>query len=134
MSSPEFSEAIGRGLKIAVLAVVLLIGMAIGWYARGFLMIDRCLDRGGSWNEETLECEGASGSPEATMESRGYSAPANGSMVSLLRAIARISRAKIGRWKGYSAYQYSVPVSPRGAKTAVWRRSVFFPSPGSFSH
>lgn len=68
MSTTETSEAIGRGLKIAVLAVVLLIGMAIGWYARGFLMVDKCLDRGGSWNAETLECERASGVSEAEVE------------------------------------------------------------------
>lgn len=63
MTSPGTSEAIGRGLRIAGWAILLLVGMAIGWYARGYLMVDRCLDRGGRWNEERLECVGTSEVP-----------------------------------------------------------------------
>lgn len=44
--------------KIVVIGtgVVLLSMIFLAW-ARSFLEVDKCLDRGGRWNYETKECE-----------------------------------------------------------------------------
>ncbi len=44
------------GLAI-LLAVVFLVGLAVGYCSRGWLDVDRCLDSGGRWNEQYRLCE-----------------------------------------------------------------------------
>ncbi len=46
------------GLFVAVVTVGLLIGLLVP-YVRQWLVIDRCLDAGGSYNYQTRVCEGA---------------------------------------------------------------------------
>lgn len=40
-----------------VLAIVCAIWL--GWFSRGFLAIDRCLDQGGRWESRGDYCDGA---------------------------------------------------------------------------
>ncbi len=45
-------------LQRTLLAIgALLIGMTLGYWFRGWLDVDRCLDRGGRWNYEAGWCE-----------------------------------------------------------------------------
>ncbi len=47
-------------LKIIVgIITVFLLGYLFLPWARNFLAVDSCLDRGGRWNEEINECEDA---------------------------------------------------------------------------
>jgi hypothetical protein len=47
-------------MKTLVLAGLFLLAcaFALGFWTKGFLIVDSCLDRGGRWNAETLSCEG----------------------------------------------------------------------------
>lgn len=43
--------------KLVVL-IAFVIGVAIGFWVRGQLQVDRCLDAGGRWSEARGICEG----------------------------------------------------------------------------
>jgi hypothetical protein len=40
-----------RTTAVAMIACAVAVGGCIGWILRGDLEFDRCLDRGGRWNE-----------------------------------------------------------------------------------
>jgi len=37
---------------------VLVLGLALGWWLRGFRAVDSCLDAGGRWEQRGGYCEG----------------------------------------------------------------------------
>jgi len=43
--------------RFVLCALSLLLAVICGYWLKGFLEIDRCLDRGGRWNEGTGTCE-----------------------------------------------------------------------------
>lgn len=46
-----------RGIVVAAL-VALVVGLVAGWWIRGQMQIDGCLDAGGRWIHERGFCEG----------------------------------------------------------------------------
>ena len=48
-------------LKVALWSASLLAAAAAGWFLRGELAIDACLDRGGRWERAGGFCVGAEG-------------------------------------------------------------------------
>jgi hypothetical protein len=47
-----------KTLAIASL-IAFIVGLGVGYWARGFMMRDSCLDSGGRWNAEWKVCERA---------------------------------------------------------------------------
>ena len=64
---PERSTTGRKGQRVFVAFVVaVLVGLALAWAqpkVEGFLLVDGCLDRGGSFNYELCECDLAVGHP-----------------------------------------------------------------------
>ena len=46
-----------RAGGLIVLLVIAVIAFAGGYWFRGWLQVDRCLDAGGRWNHDTTGCE-----------------------------------------------------------------------------
>lgn len=46
-----------KNKKIVMIFIAVVILIAAGIWARGFLSVDSCLDSGGRWNYETKICE-----------------------------------------------------------------------------
>jgi hypothetical protein len=42
-----------------VVAAMVALGALLGWWARGFLAVDACLDVGGRWEQRGGFCDGA---------------------------------------------------------------------------
>jgi hypothetical protein len=38
--------------------LALAAAFALGFWFKGFLLVDRCLDHGGRWNQQDATCEG----------------------------------------------------------------------------
>ncbi|MBC9034737.1 hypothetical protein IAG41_20295 [Sphingomonas sp. JC676] len=65
--TPHFAEIDGfsfcgqpDGMKRRTLLIViatLLVGISVGWTGRGFIASDRCLDRGGAWDDGLDACK-----------------------------------------------------------------------------
>ena len=43
--------------RAVLVAIALAVTLAVAWWIRGQLLIDRCLDSGGRWDYDSAECE-----------------------------------------------------------------------------
>lgn len=58
MLSGKFRNVLTRRAKLLVLLIIIIVVFLAGYlYFSNFLEIDRCLDKGGRWNNEMNICE-----------------------------------------------------------------------------